>query len=86
MWKIEELDKMIEEKIESEIIRCPLCDAVNFDPTNDDIENVDELITYWGDNEKKMFCDNCDNEFLVKENVQRTFECFPVTSDDTLNK
>lgn len=59
--------KIAEEKIKEEI-RCPYCGH------EQDQETKYEYISYNGDDIKKCSCEECSKEFMVKENVVRTFD------------
>ncbi len=52
-------------------IFCPYCDHKQAE----DDEQMNGLITYWGEEEDKEFnCEKCEIVFMVKEMVDRTWE------------
>ena len=56
-------------------MKCPTC---YYDW---DIEVVNHLITYWGeDPPKDVECPNCERTFVVREHVTRDFEVVSIPS------
>lgn len=62
--------KQIEKNYEKEHnIFCPYCG------TQQDTETMYEFVTMWGEEGfKKCWCEVCNNHFMVKERVDRTWE------------
>ena len=61
--------KWLEKYHEEHSIKCPYCG------TKQSEETLYEHITYHGDDgEKEETCSHCDEKFMVKERVDRTWE------------
>lgn len=70
------LDRIHNERLEEESIRCPYCEEYYYQPGGDS-ELLEGLVTYHGeDGPVEIECQNehCEKSFLVEEDVSRTYE------------
>lgn len=68
MALFQSLAQYMDAMAEARRIRCPYCNA-EFDDSEDR-----RHVTCWGeDPAKEQDCPNCENTFLVKEHVERTY-------------
>lgn len=68
------LDELLKEWRKKRHIICPYC-GNRHEPSGDMLEKMENLITYWGEEEPQVFeCDECRCVFFVKEHLERTFE------------
>jgi DNA-directed RNA polymerase subunit RPC12/RpoP len=62
-------ERRLERIREARKIRCPYCKQ-EIDYTSEDVG----LVTYWGeDGPVEISCEHCDEDFFVREHVERTF-------------
>jgi DNA-directed RNA polymerase subunit RPC12/RpoP len=67
---LEEFEAEWAEKKKLEDIWCPYCDH------KQDYELRSSFVSYWGESgEEKCSCEECGEEFLVEEHVERSFTC-----------
>lgn len=68
--------------IESEDgVVCPYCGHLH-----EETEELDHVITYWGESEVRFQCSDCDMAFEVQENVTRAWESRPCVQPDVIEK
>jgi DNA-directed RNA polymerase subunit RPC12/RpoP len=77
------LDREERQRYEEASIKCPYCRHVYYEPGGD-TEDMQDLITYWGaeDGPVEVECSECEKTFLVKEDVERTYEVMKPEEDD----
>ena len=51
--------------------KCPHCGA-SYDGSES--ETAQEVVSLWGDDLHEFFCGECDELFVVRENVTRSFD------------
>lgn len=78
---MERIEQRIKEAEREERIHCPYCGEHNMD---DDCDHV----SYWGydggESDRTWYCDECDEEFYVRERVRRTYETFRMDDEGRL--
>lgn len=76
-----QIDRLIEQRRREETLTCPHCGH----EMECDADFPPELVTFWGGDgtEHEVWCPSCDTEFMAKEEVRRTFESRPKTTDES---
>lgn len=64
-------DDLLEIVSDDKVLSCPHC-GYSHDLT--DCENLQYIVSYWGEEPHNFCCSGCDKDFLVKEIVTRKFE------------
>jgi len=51
-------------------VTCPYCG----EDVGIDLLEQQDIVTYWGEEHHEIWCDNCDEMFLVEETVCRSYQ------------
>jgi hypothetical protein len=76
MGIVDEIERRMKQLERDQEIHCPFCDALDRDEDRD-------CVSYWGEGKRyRRVCSACDRDFIVVENVTRTYATEKPSIDD----
>lgn len=71
MMTLDQIEGVISQFRGHDSFDCPHC-GNTFEVSDPDVSQ--QVVSYWGDDAHYLSCDECEADFVVRENVTRQFE------------